>query len=153
MYKGDEVLVKHVSILANLFSDYGKESNEISKCLANLSAKLKAITNPTAENKLTAISLPEPTVLSDKLAECLSTLKQMKKEIEERVKEIDKALESRKVECDACGGKGYITKPIRDKDYPVIQYEEIKCANCENGFLPLSRESSDIVKLVFKSFS
>ena len=101
---------------------------------------------------MAAISLPEPIDLSENIIEYLASLKQMKKEIEAIVHDIIKAIKSGRMNCNECEGKGYVTRPVRDKDNPVILYEDIKCENCENGSLPLSKEVTDIVKLVFKPF-
>lgn len=152
MHKGDKFFVEHISRLSTLFSSYGKEVGNISDCLATLTIKLEAIINPTAENKLNAVSLPEPTTLSDNLAEYLSTLKTVKSEIENLLKEINGTLESRKLKCDECDGESYIKKPMYDKDSDGIQYIEILCEKCNNGFLPLSKEITDIVTVVFKPF-
>ena len=152
MQEGDKFLVEHISRLSTLFSGYAEELGNISGCITNLIKKLEAIINPTAENKLNAVSLPEPSTLSDNLAECLSTLKITKSEIENLLKEINTTLESRKLKCDDCHGKGYIKKPMYDKDSTGFHYTEVPCEKCNNGFLPLSKEITDIVTVVFKPF-
>ncbi len=145
------MLVKHVHDMADFWSMYCADIDKIYSCIKDLENRLKAIINPTAENKLAAISSREPAQLYETILDIFSSLVERKKEIYGLAKEVLQSVEEQKIKCDECSGRGYKRKPFHDKDNPAISYDMIDCENCTNGYLSLTKGISGMVKIVFKA--
>jgi len=137
--------------MVGFMSMYRKDIDKLYSCLIDLENRLKAIINPTAENKLAALSSSEPAQLYETILDIFSSLVERKKEIYDLAKEVLQSVEERKIKCDECSGKGYKRKPFHDKDNPAISYDTIDCENCTKGYLSLTRDISGMVKIVFKA--
>jgi len=152
--EGDSYVINSLQDVKNLLENYAGNVNAISSLLDNIITRLTTIADPTPKNKLKVISMPSTKELNISINEKINQLIKIKRELINRVKEIENNLNESKVICNRCKGTGRIPKIeyIREEDIvmPITKYE--KCPKCNGlGYFIISERVVSIGKTSLES--
>lgn len=154
MKEGDAHILRSFQRLKKLIEDYGDSIKTISSLLDYFIVRLKAIIEPTPENKLKAVGLPSTAMLNIKICEKINSLSKLRRSILQEVKELEESLNNSKIICDYCEGKGKIPRTIITRGEcgvkPVIVFK--RCPRCNGlGYFSISKNVQELGSGILKS--
>jgi RecJ-like exonuclease len=145
--KGDEEFVKLLSELKKELEAYTTLFSSINSSIGKSLVRFDALLYPSAENKLKAVSLPSMETIGEEIKESITNASSKRKNILNLLDEVDDIIQTSKIKCSHCEGKGKISKTqyYRDDDITQTYVNLETCPVCEGkGYLLVS---DTVVKL------
>ncbi|MGC9014411.1 MAG: hypothetical protein ACP5KW_08585 [Thermoproteota archaeon] len=139
--KGDEEFIKLLNELKKELEDYANIFSSIGNSVDKSIIRFNALLYPTAENKLKAVSLPSMEIIGEGVKEFVMNASSKRKNILNLLEEVDGIIQTSKIKCSYCEGKGKISKKqyYRDDDITQTYVNMETCPVCEGrGYLLVS---------------
>ncbi|MEM4591595.1 MAG: hypothetical protein QW555_07190 [Nitrososphaerota archaeon] len=144
--KGDELLFSKLERVQQTFAEYLSEATNLAKQVNYVLDRLRAIVYSNTENKIKAISRPDPKTISESIANIVEKMTSLLKIQQDLLQQALNECSQEKVQCDTCGGAGSIKEKIyvRDEDSINEIYQDKRCDQCNGlGFLQTTKPFSE----------